>query len=253
MERTVSSTEKLYFSQWGRLLQLGFTDMQREGSCSGSMRESTDFFLLLCSWQRTYQTWRPTRCVGKELVSYPGRPKLRCVAHTSSQGWMFTCCWCLGKYHLGWHWHELCVEWSLVGLKWTRNLLSFLLQVCPQGSLRWHLALSHCSCLYRTLATQRLCKETRCWDKEWVGICPLTRYSVTKCISFITTFSTLLIEKLGNDDTQILFQKILWTCWLVGSICVADVLLLKGWCLVALVPTQVQGKWMGMQNKSATK
>lgn len=93
-----------------------------------------------------------------------------------------------------------------------------------------------------------ICKETRCWDKEWVGICPLTRYSAAKCISFIITFSTLLIEK-RDDDTQILFQKMLWTYWLVRNICVAkwDILLLKGWCLVALVPTQIQGKRMGIK------
>lgn len=64
-ERTISSTEKLYFSQWGGLLQLGFTEMQREGSCSESMRESTVFFLLLCSWQGIYQTWCPIDVQGR--------------------------------------------------------------------------------------------------------------------------------------------------------------------------------------------
>lgn len=54
---------------------------------------------------------------------------------------------------------------------------------------------------------QRLHKETRCWDKERVGILPLARYSVTKYISFIITFSTLLIEKLDNDDTQDPFSE----------------------------------------------
>jgi len=37
MERTISSTEKWYFSQWGGLLQLQFTEMQREGSCPECM------------------------------------------------------------------------------------------------------------------------------------------------------------------------------------------------------------------------
>lgn len=91
-EKTISNTEKLYFSQWGGLLQLGFTELGREGSCSESMRESTFFFLLLCSWPGIYQTRCPIRCAGKKLVSYPGRTKLSCLAHTSSQGLMFTCC-----------------------------------------------------------------------------------------------------------------------------------------------------------------
>lgn len=102
-ERTISSTEKLYFSQCGGLLQLGFTEMQREGSCSESMRESTVFFLLLCSWQGIYQTWCPTRRAGKELVSYPEITKLSCIAHTPRQGSTFTSCKCLRKCHLRWH------------------------------------------------------------------------------------------------------------------------------------------------------
>lgn len=91
-ERTIGSAEKLCFSRWGGLPQLGFTEMQREGSCSESTRESTIFFLVLCSWQGICQTWCAIRRAGKKLVSHAGRAKLSCLAHTLSQGSMSTCC-----------------------------------------------------------------------------------------------------------------------------------------------------------------
>lgn len=135
---------------------------------------------------------------------------------------------------VSWDWNELRIFFPFFCKSVHREALDGI----------WHCLTFH---IFIKLWPHRgLGKETGCWDKEWVGICLLTRYSVTKCISFIITFSTLLIEKLGNDDTQIVFQKILWTYWLLRNICVAkwDVLLLRG-CLAQLVSTQIQGKWMG--------
>lgn len=125
------------------------------------------------------------------FLAYPSSPG-PVVSAWGSTAWGGTYVRCVLSEALG-DWNEPRISSFL--------FFFFPLQVYPQQSHGWYLALSHFSLLYRSLATERLCKETRCWDEEWVGILPLARYRVTKYISFIITFSTLLIEKLDNDDT----------------------------------------------------
>lgn len=92
-ERTISSTEKLYFSQWGGLLQLGFTQICKEKVAALRAWESQQSSSSCCVHGRAFA--KPDVLLGMQGRSWwatQGEPSWAVLTHTSRRGPTFTSC-----------------------------------------------------------------------------------------------------------------------------------------------------------------